>query len=529
MFLKKKIEALIVTTLFFTACANIVSPTGGDKDVTPPKLLSETPKNKSLNFSGKKIEIEFDEVVQLKDQFKEISVTPEMELAPEISARKNIILVKLIDTLRKNTTYSINFGNSIADMNESNLFKNYRYVFSTGNYIDSLKIAGTVDYVIDTALTKDVIIGLFPPNLEALYKQKPIIYTSTGTGGKFELNNIKNGEYRIYAIKDLNGNKRYDEDELLGFLDKPINLQKDSLNLNFTISKQIPRKTKVTETKYYEGKILVKYNRKDDSVNYNVLYPEEFKNKIITDKSSLDSVSLWVPTAKFDSTKIEVLKNGKPFDTVLIRNFIKEPKFSLTKITDNLKSTVLKPGDTIKLNFSRPLQNPDFSKIEVLEDSIKKTNFSVIPNIHNIKEYAVKYNWDSTKNYEINIKENTFTDIYGKGNSDYKRKFVIDSIGNYGTILTDFEIPEGKQYIVELLDENNVVLKHQIISSSGIYPFTVLVPDRYKLRYIEDSNKNNQWDVGKVDQNIQPEPIYYFKDEIAVRIGWEIEVKINAK
>ncbi|POY37156.1 hypothetical protein C3K47_08855 [Solitalea longa] len=526
-FLKKNFQSLIGLTIFLSACANMVSPQGGPKDVTPPKLQSETPKNKTLNFSEKKIEIEFNEMIQLKEQTKEISITPEMELAPEIEVRKNIIRVKLLDTLKKNTTYSINFGNSISDINESNPYKNYRYVFSTGNYIDSLKISGTVHYDIDTALTKDVIIALYPADLEKLYQQKPIIYTSSSTGGKFELNNIKNGEYRIFAIKDLNSNKRFDEDELLGFMNKSVNLQKDTTNLNFTLAKQIPRKTRVTESKYFEGKILVKYNRKDDSINYNVLYPEEFKNNILVDKASLDSVSLWLPTTNFDSTQIQLQKNGKPFDTVLIRNFIKEPKMATLKISDNLKSQLIKPGDTVKLNFSRPLKNPDFSKIDLLEDSVKKTNFTVLPSLQNIREYAIKFNWDSTKHYDIHIKENSFSDQYGKANSEYKRKFIVDSSANYGSIIVKFTIPANKQYIAQLLDASNNVVKEKIISQSQVYYFNILSPDKYKIRYIDDSNKNGIWDIGKVDQNIQAEQIHYYPDIISTRIGWEIEVNID--
>lgn len=526
-FFKENLHLFFLSTVFLSACANIVSPTGGPKDVTAPKLQTENPKNKTLNFSEKKIEIEFDELVQLKNQYKEITVSPEMDPAPDIVAKKNIIQIKLLDTLEKNTTYSINFGNSIADVTESNPLKNYRYVFSTGSYIDSLKISGTVNYVVDTSKLKNVIVALYPTDKETLYKQKPILYTSVTTGGKFELNNIKNGSYNIYAIADDNGNKRFDEEEYLGFLDKPIELQKDSTSLNFTIARQIPRKLRVRENKYYEGRIMVKLNYPDDSVKFNVLFPEDFKNKINIEKATADSLSLWLPSTKFDSIKIELTKQGKAFDTILVRNFNYDPKMAPIKITDNLKSDLLKPGDTFNLIFSRPLKDLDISKVELLEDSVKKTNFRVALKPGAIREYIVTYSWDTTKKYDINIKENQLLDVFGKTNAAYKRKFIPDSTANYGTVSANFTITPGKQYIAQTLTSSNEVARELLITENKVYHFSLVNPDKYRIRYIEDVNKNGKWDIGDIYKGVQPEPVFYYKDEVSVRAGWEIEININ--
>ncbi|UKJ07810.1 Ig-like domain-containing protein [Solitalea lacus] len=527
-FLKKKNELFLALSILVSACANVVSPTGGPKDETAPKLVSENPKNKTLNFAEKKIEIEFNEMVQLKNQYKEISITPEMELAPEITAKKNTVIIKFVDTLSKNTTYSINFGNSIADINESNEYKNYHYVFSTGKFIDSLKISGTVDYIIDTAQTKEVLVALYPTDIEKLYKQKPIIYTSTTTGGKYELNNIKNGKYAIYAYKDLNGNKRFDDDELLGFLNNNVDLQKDSSKINFTLAKQVPKNLRVSYSKYYEGRVLVKLNYPDDSVNFNVFYPNEFKNKLLIDKASSDSISLWLPTTKFDSTQIQLTKNGKPFDTLMVRNFIKDPKLGLFKITDNVSSGILKPNDTLKLTTSRPLKLADVTKLELLEDSVKiKTGFTITPSKKKIREYIVTYEWDSTKKYDINIKERQFTDIYDAFNAQYKRTFIQDTSANYGIVSAKFTIPKDKQYIVQLLNTNQEIVGQLIANENKVYKFINLTPERYKMRFIEDANKNKKWDIGNVYHKIQPEKISYYPDEIAVRAGWDMEVNVN--
>jgi hypothetical protein len=513
--------------IILTGCAVVQNPQGGDRDELPPEPVMMMPTDRTTNFSAKKITIEFDEYVKLNNAYKEVSFSPEIEPKPLVRATGRKVEVKLNDSIKPNTTYTINFGNSIVDVTESNPLKNFKYVFSTGDFIDSMKITGKVEYVIDTNSTKEVIVGLYPTERSMFFGKKPIIYTQTNSKGEFVLENIKEENYQIYAFKDLNSNKMFDEDELLGFLSDSISLFKDTSNVVLTLAKQVPEKLRIIDKKYYEGRITLKLNYPEDSLYFNVLSPQNFKDSIIVDRMSSDSLYIWLPTCNFDSTKIEVRNNKNWIDTVYIRNFVKTPKMAPVKIEDNLRQPMLRPGNDFKLIFSRIIQNIDTSKIELKEDTIRKYNFNLTHNPKNLREYIFKYDWDTTKQYTISVNENELKDMYDNPNVAYKKSFTVDSAANYGTVILNFTIPKGKQYIAQILTEKNVFIGETLIDKNEEYYFDMVPPNKYLIRYIEDTNHNGKWDIGDVRHNIQPETITYYKDVIMVRKNWDIEVNIN--
>src|ERR1700744_2800189 len=153
---------LIMLIFAFFGCANQVRPQGGPKDVTPPILLKATPPNSTRHFNAKTIRLDFDEFFKLNNQFTEITMSPTPEKQPEFKIKQKSLVINLKDTLEKNTTYVINFGKSIADVNEGNILKNFTYVFSTGPHIDSLRITGNVKNVQTQAKEKDVTVFIFP-------------------------------------------------------------------------------------------------------------------------------------------------------------------------------------------------------------------------------------------------------------------------------------------------------------------------------------------------------------------------------
>jgi len=189
---------VIVTSLLFSGCASMQTPQGGPKDTTPPKILSMTPKNQTRNFNAKKITIEFDEYFKLVDESKEFSISPEQERAPILKVRSKRLEIELQDSLEKNTTYTLNFGKAVADINESNVVKNLSYVFSTGNEIDSLSISGNVKSSLNDEAEKDVTVLIFPIERDTLFgKKRPSIYTLTDSSGNYKLNNLRAGSYKI--------------------------------------------------------------------------------------------------------------------------------------------------------------------------------------------------------------------------------------------------------------------------------------------------------------------------------------------
>ncbi|RYZ97258.1 MAG: hypothetical protein EOP47_22135, partial [Sphingobacteriaceae bacterium] len=162
---------------------------------------------------------------KLTNQYQEISISPAQEKLPEYKVRKRNLIIDFKDSLQKNTTYVINFGKAIVDVNEANAMKNFTYVFSTGPHIDSLSITGTVTNTQTLEKEKDVTVMLFPLNKDSLFykKKKPSIFATTDSSGNFSLNNLREDKYTIYALKEASPNKLYDnETELIAFIKDTI-------------------------------------------------------------------------------------------------------------------------------------------------------------------------------------------------------------------------------------------------------------------------------------------------------------------
>ncbi|PIV92753.1 MAG: hypothetical protein COW44_13055, partial [Flavobacteriaceae bacterium CG17_big_fil_post_rev_8_21_14_2_50_33_15] len=201
---------LVFIALVFINCANKGTPTGGKEDLIPPTIVKSEPENYSTNFKGKEIRVYFDEYIKIKDLQKQLIISPPMKTQPEITplgGASKYITIKIYDTLQPNTTYAFNFGNSISDNNEDNLFPYYRYVFSTGDYIDSLTVNGQIFDALKRKPDTFVSVGLYEVDStfsdSIIYKETPKYITNTlDSVSTFSIENIKAGTYMLYALKD---------------------------------------------------------------------------------------------------------------------------------------------------------------------------------------------------------------------------------------------------------------------------------------------------------------------------------------
>jgi hypothetical protein len=207
-----------------TGCAQIGAPTGGLKDTLPPVLTSANPANKATQFTGNKIVLNFDEYIDVQETQSNVLVSPFPKTNPVISSKLKKLTIQLKDTLLENTTYVINFGSSIKDINEGNPLKNFVYVFSTGATIDSLTMAGKVTLA-ETGKTDSTINVMLYKNApdSAIRKRRPDYITKISGTGQFEFTNLSAGEYRVYALKDGDGGKTYNSPtEVFAFLDTTV-------------------------------------------------------------------------------------------------------------------------------------------------------------------------------------------------------------------------------------------------------------------------------------------------------------------
>ncbi|HTB52952.1 MAG TPA: Ig-like domain-containing protein [Ferruginibacter sp.] len=227
---------ITVCTIGGVGCAQIGSPTGGPKDTLAPVLVQANPAVNTINFTGNKITMTFDEFIDLKDIQTNLLVSPYPKKNPTVTFKSKTVTIKLKDTLKANTTYAINFGNGLVDVHEGNIYKNLTYVFSTGSTIDSLKLAGTVTLAETGKADSTIIVLLYPAGApdSAVQKKKPEYITRLLPDGRFIFKNLPARSFRIYALGDGNGSKTYDSPtEEFAFIDSSV---RGSVSINNPIS-----------------------------------------------------------------------------------------------------------------------------------------------------------------------------------------------------------------------------------------------------------------------------------------------------
>ena len=519
---------LIVVMLLLFGCASIQTPQGGPKDTKPPKVLNMTPKDLTKNFNAKKIVIEFDEFIKLNNEFKEFSISPDQERPPILKARKRILEVELQDSLEKNTTYTLNFGKSVADINENNIIKNLSYVFSTGSQIDSLSISGKVSNALTGVLEKEAVVFILPVERDTLFgKKRASIYTLTDSSGNYKLNNLRKGTYKVYALKESEGggDKIYQQlSDEVGYIKEPLIIDKNIENVNLQVFKELAPEFRILDRKLNnDGSISLIFNQQLKAPKITVMEPPavDVGKKILFSKMN-DTAKIWLTDLSFDSVKLAIQDQGKVLQMV---NFNKGKKDNYTRdltLTDNITSGKLNPYQRYTLTFNFPVNSADPSKITLLEDSVKRTNFELIKDSVDFLKYYIKYSWRNKRTYDIKFAPGAFTAIFNAKNKEINKSFKLETIDSYGTLALNITVPDTtKSYIVEFIDEKKNIIKAYTISKNSTVNFANYPAGKYFIRVVYDENKNGIWDTGNIKAGTQPEKIWYSPDEKSLRANWE--------
>ncbi len=516
----------ILTIAFIYGCASMRSPEGGPKDTTPPKILKMEPKNFSTNFNAKQITIEFDEYFNIQNEFKEVSISPEQEKPLLLKKRQKKLEITFQDSLEKNTTYTINFGKAIADVNESNVVKNLSYVFATGPKLDSLSISGKVINTLTGKPDIDATVFILPLKRDSLFgKKKPAIYTTTDSSGNYRLNNLKSDTLKIYALKETGGDKIYQQStDEIGFIKDPIILTKNRDSINIGVFKELATTFRILDRRLNtDGSISFIFNQQLVKPELIVVDSKPIdESKIVQFTKTNDSARVWLKDMSFDSVKIAIKSDGKALDTV---NFTRGKKDTYTRViqlSDNLESGLLNPNKPYRLLLNFPIDKIDPSKIKFLEDSIPRSNFTLEKDSANFLAYFLKYPWRKGVPYAITLGEGTFTELFGTKNKEIKKNFKLASSDDYGTLVLTIEVPEpNKSYVLEIINEKKQVVSTEVITKNTAVTFRNYRAGVYFARVVYDTNKNGKWDTGSISQQTQPENIWYEKQELSIRSNWE--------
>jgi len=514
-------------------CASIQQPTGGPKDSIPPKILRESPANLTRNFSAEQIVISFDEFIKLADEFKEISISPDMGSRPFFKVNRRDLEITLPDSLADRTTYTINFGKSIVDFNESNPLLNYSYVFSTGDIIDSLTISGTVTDAFTLEAAQQATVMLIPTRLDSIFgKQKANIFTLTDSSGNFVLRNLREDTYRIYALREENNDRTYNApEESIGFLIDSFHLNKDTAGIRLQLSRPIPRELRLVDRKIESsGKITLIFNKPLANPIITVSHPAELdESKIISLNKTADTASVWVADLTFDSLKVQFRDGDGPRDSVTLRRGRNEKYDRDFSIIDRLGGNRVNRVQHLKLVAGAPVQTIDRDKIILTQDSVRIPNYQLIKDSTENFAYRLRYNWRPEVNYSLTVEEGAFNGYFGDKNKPYSKNFTYDRNENFGNIVFDVVPPDTAHlYVVELINEKkDVTYRRAVVRTRTKVPFLQLQGGKYTLRIVYDKNGNGQWDPGNPYTKQQPERIWYLGRTFIVRPNWEQEEIIN--
>ena len=514
---------LVVLSLIFTQCANKGTASGGPKDELPPVIIKSIPENFSLNFDSKEISIYFDEYIKMKDLRKQLLISPYMDPEPEITpvgSASKYIKIKILDTLQPNTTYAFNFGESIADNNEGNIFPYYKYVFSTGTYIDSLTVSGVVTDALNKEVDDRIAVLLFEVDStftdSILYKQKPKYIANTDSVSGFSLENVKEGTYLLAALKEENPNYTFQpKTDKIGYRKQLITVPSDTAYVLKMFKESIRYKFKrgrqVSSTRLAFG-----YEGDGETMDIKLLsnVPEGYAS-IVTKETDKDTLNYWFrPKLEIDSLIFEITHH-QTIDTAVVK--VKDFK-SDSLVFKSLSST-LKLKESFQLSATIPLDSMDVSKVRVMDkDSVFQNPKMVLDRFSNI----VDFNFEKTEenNYSIEMLPGAFTDFYGAQNDTLNFKVTTKLRSSYGDVR--IEIRNGVYpLIVELIDNKGIVIESSLSQEASPVDFNEVTPGIYFLRVVFDSNQNGVYDSGDYLKKIQPERVSYALEPVEVRAGWD--------
>ncbi len=455
----------VTSILFGDGCANPIAPSGGPRDSLPPMLVNVTPKDSSINFSDNKIVFSFNEYVQIDNPRENILVSPVPKEEPVISARLRTITVKIKDTLEPSTTYSFNFGNSLKDINEGNIKKNFTYVFSTGKYIDSLELSG---HVINarTGRADSTLTALLHRSGDdsALIKQKPRYAARLNGSGDFHFTHLAPGVYYLYALQDASGQRKYlDKTSLFAFAPAPITIG----------NKNLP----------------------------DTLYAfQEEKDK------------------KSGGTGVV-----KPIVPKVAKEKDKRLKFSL-----NLVSGRQDLLDSLVFTFTEPLKQFDSSRASLTDAAFRPVSNYRFKEDTGKTKLVLTYKWPENTAFNLIVDKDFAEDTSGRtlARKDTLR-FTTMKESDYGNVNIRFSnIDLAQRPVLQFLQGEDV--KYAVPLKGRDFHDKLFRPGEYELRILYDTNGNGVWDSGNFfGKRRQPERVIAIPKKLNVKANWDNDNSIT--
>lgn len=524
-----RIILCFLLALVLSACANVVPPTGGPRDAEPPVLLEALPPQGSLSFKGQLIRLKFSEYIRIQN-VAQIRISPALNKPPQITERYNELTIDFRNApLTPNTTYTINFGDALTDLNEGNKLQNFKYVFSTGLFLDSLRLGGRVIDAYKYTNRDQIVVGLFPTDsLEGMKvgDKKPFYFVKTDKEGRFELENLRNGSYVLLAFDDKDNNLQYKTVEAVALHDSliyPDTSQQQALVLRLFENKSAI--LKIAEKRSTEpGMLRIRFSLPVDSVLITPL--SDFGSTPISWWHGADSVLIYHKALNADSLVLACAYDGK-LDTLVINNRkpgergLRNPGI---RLFPNNQPSVFEP---LKLLASRPISSIDAAKFHWKADTSLLDSFDFSFTI-NGSAITMQAEFKPNTRYELFLEQSAMKDWFDLPMDTFRFSFNSGSAESFGALLLEQTDSIPKTYThVELLNDRYEVLQRLPITRGKDLVFKQLKPVSYRIRLLKDENGNGRWDGGSYETGLQPEALWYYPEMIAIRANWEVGISLG--
>ncbi len=570
---------VIILSLIY-ACANMASPSGGPYDETPPRFVSSNPAPNQTNFSGKKIEILFDELIQIDNPNENVIITPPQLMQPTIRGLGRKVSVELRDTLKENTTYTIDFTSSIADNNEKNVLENFSFAFSTGDVIDSLEVSGILLNARDLEPVPGITIGLHLNLDDSAFVTEPFIRTSrTNDRGRFTIRNIAPGTYRIFALNDQNRDYKFDQPgEDIAFFDSLIvptfelstrydTIWVDSLTIDtvYTVeyNKFMPddillrlfqekfvRQYMIRPERTIPHLFTLRFNEQPDtipdpvplnftpadsmwyypqftdgnkSINYwimdSLIWQKDTLDLQINYMKSSDSLNILVP----QTDTVQLFMRTRPVEKKKKKKEDEEEPVEFLEMNITASGTK-EMTDSVSVLFEEPVLDisRDVFRLSQKVDTVyNAVDFDFFIDPDNSLRFFIVRDWTYGEEFRLEVDSAAITSIYGKWNDSYSGDFKIKNRGDYGHLYINVNGITTPAFI-ELLNKSDSPVRQAKVENGGVL-FMDLRPDTYYARLIVDRNDNGEWDTGNYEEKLQPEEVYYLPKPLEIKQNWEIE------
>ena len=500
-----------ISAYFLWQCATMQSPTGGEKDTFSPTVLSTTPDQGATNVSPTLIEIEFDEYFKLKNLQSELLISPPLEIKRLISQKGKSLFIELHESLNENSTYTFNFGKGIADFHEGNVLKDFTLVFSTGNELDSLSINGKLNTCPTKDLPENVIVGIYQKNNlnkdSTIYLKKPSYFGLLNDLGEYKIENIRKGDYELIAFDDVNTNYKYDgATEQIAFCDSLITIG-DSTIVDIWLF-EVDLELKLLEARAKEnGRIHWTYNKEIDSIKIH-----STNNSAFYSKTKEDSLLIW-PSYSVDSFYIWTEIDAR-IDSVLVKN----DSLKMQALNLILENKYLKAKSNLVLHSDAPIIAIDTTKIDLFVDSVR-VDYSIS---YSDFKLELEFLHRGTNNYNITLQKGAVLSTYNNLNDSTHFTLYTKAESALAGLFINVDTAY-KNFYIELLKDDKVL---ETRSSSEELKFTNLLPSKYQVRLVIDSNQDGKWTPGNYFENKQPEKVIYYDKEINLRANWELEIDL---